>query len=330
MASRNQDHPTDPDGYLSEVGKQVFASVGLLAVLWALLAGILALRSVSEEGTTGPRFVLQPIDAGIVAGAYGILAAFVIALQFASRSITPAQKRAQPGATGFLNLLARAILLATLALTAAVLAQVEPAKALDLYRLGGSVKALIAKDYATFAWLVLGSALICLLYLLEIASLSIQGTGSEQLLLRSLTRDVVAFGIIFIGPFCALLPLCTYLPRIGCRGLILDIVSRSFDRRLARLLTQNLRDVKPRVNRLAITAAVVLPFIPLSVLVAHIARIQITKTGERGGRLVRAVLITAAILGVLTLVALLLLVTIPIVGDWCPGTEHEVCWSIER
>jgi hypothetical protein len=351
--------------------------------------------------------------------------------------MTPTQKYAQPGATAFLNLLARAILLATLALTAAaVFTQEDLPKVFDLYRVAGPmllctlitlpaaeaamltdqrssiflqfdshqrsiermrelqshvpgarpgrtawlvqsaavaliipltaglslvfrpsanpqsigfrvafaalstliafallqslVKALMAKDYASFAGLALMSTVICLLYLLEIATLSMQGTGSQQLLLQSVTRDVVAFGVLLIGPFCALLPLCMNMPRIGCRGVILDTVSRSFDRRLAKLLAQNIRVVKPRVNRLAITALAVLPLVPLSVLVARIAKVQIARTGELGDQLVRAVLIAAAVLGTLTLVSLLLLTATPIVGDWCPGTIGEVCWSIKR
>lgn len=132
---RRNGPPRDTDGYMAEIVRQMMRGLVVVATLGLILTAIVAIRAASENSEHSIRLTLQPIDSSITAGTYGILGAFVIALQFGARSMTAAQKAAQPGATTFLHLLSLAILSSSLALGFAVIGgQMANLAVFDLYR----------------------------------------------------------------------------------------------------------------------------------------------------------------------------------------------------
>jgi hypothetical protein len=130
---------------MAEIVRQMMRGLIVVATIGLLLTAIVAIRAASENSEDPIRLTLQPIDSSIAAGTYGILGAFVIALQFAARSMTATQKTAQPGATTFLHLLSLALLVSSIALGFAVIGgQMANPGVFDLYRtLGPLVLSLL-------------------------------------------------------------------------------------------------------------------------------------------------------------------------------------------
>lgn len=132
---RRNGPPRDRDGYMAEIVRQMMRGLVVVAALGLLLTAIVGMRASSENSEHTFRLTLQPIDSSIAAGTYGILGAFVIALQFAARSMTAKQKATQPGATSFLHLLSLALLASSLALGFAMIGgQMANPAVFDIYR----------------------------------------------------------------------------------------------------------------------------------------------------------------------------------------------------
>ncbi|WP_422935062.1 hypothetical protein [Sinomonas sp. P47F7] len=130
--------------YINQILRRA-AYAGLLAVIAvAALHGMALMGSGSENQ---PHFVFAPLGAATISATYGILAAFVIAVQFSARATSRAEKIVQPGATSFIGLFAM-MLMVCIALLCIV----------ALFGLGGIPKTVDA--YRVFGTILLSALLI--------------------------------------------------------------------------------------------------------------------------------------------------------------------------